>query len=114
MTTTRQLDELLAAASEAGRTLPPPAETAEVHRRLVAEIRLRLPGAERAAAAAPVRSREWYQHLKVMDDARAALAAKGEEPDLCVGPMAAALRVGELARHLRELAAYPAEGEVGV
>ncbi|GHE83544.1 hypothetical protein GCM10018785_59380 [Streptomyces longispororuber] len=114
MTTTRQLDELLAAAGEAGRTLPPAAETAEVHRRLVAEIRLRLPGAERAAAAAAVRSRDWYRHLQVVDDARAALEAKGEEPDLRVGPMAAALRVGELARHLRALSVYPAEGEVGV
>ncbi|MFF9894993.1 DUF6415 family natural product biosynthesis protein [Streptomyces longispororuber] len=110
MTTTTQLDELLAAAGDASRTLPPPEETAKVHRCLVAEIRLRLPGAERAAAAAPVRSRDWYRHLKAIDAARDALEAVGEEPELCVGPMAAAIRVGELARRLRDLREYPAEG----
>ncbi|WP_282793641.1 DUF6415 family natural product biosynthesis protein [Streptomyces sp. CC224B] len=111
MTTTPQLDELLALALGATATLPPPEETAEVHRRLVTEIRLRLPGAERAAAAAPVRSRDWYRHLKAIDAARDVLA-RGEEPDPRVGPMAAAVRLAELARRLRELREYPAEGEV--
>ncbi|MEU2563849.1 DUF6415 family natural product biosynthesis protein [Streptomyces longispororuber] len=112
MTTTTQLDELLALALGATATLPPPEETAKVHRRLVAEIRLRLPGAERAAAAAPVRSRDWYRHHQAMDAARDALEAVGEEPDPRAGPTAAAVRLAELARHLRELREYPAEGEV--
>ncbi|MEV0501156.1 DUF6415 family natural product biosynthesis protein, partial [Streptomyces spectabilis] len=97
------LDGLLEAAFSACGTLPPPAETAEVHRRLVAEIRLRLPGAERALARAPVRSRAWYAHLRVMDATRDALLRVGEEPDPCESPLGAAVRVAELGRRLREL-----------
>ncbi|MEU2559217.1 DUF6415 family natural product biosynthesis protein [Streptomyces longispororuber] len=111
MTTTSQLDELLALALGATATLPPPEEAAKVHRRLVTEIRLRLPGAERAAAAAPVRSREWYRHHQAMDAARDALEVVGGEPDLHVGPTAAAIRLAELARRLRELSTYPVDGE---
>ncbi|MEV0442984.1 DUF6415 family natural product biosynthesis protein [Streptomyces spectabilis] len=105
------LDGLLEAAFSACGTLPPPAETAEVHRRLVAEIRLRLPGAERAMARAPVRSRAWYAHLRVMDATRDALLRVGEEPDPCESPLGAAVRVAELGRRLRELAVYPADSE---
>ncbi|MEV0439955.1 hypothetical protein AB0I84_24255 [Streptomyces spectabilis] len=46
-----------------------------------------------------------------LDAARDALQVIGEEPDLRVGPMAAAIRVVELARHLRKLREYPVDGE---
>ncbi|WP_172384758.1 DUF6415 family natural product biosynthesis protein [Streptomyces sp. MNP-20] len=90
--------------------LPAPEETATVHRRIVAEILLRLPQAEQAAAAERVRSDAWYTHQRVIDAAHDALAMEGEEPAPGDGPTGAALRVVELARRLRALSVYPPVG----
>ncbi|WP_051855030.1 DUF6415 family natural product biosynthesis protein [Streptomyces sp. NRRL B-1347] len=105
------LDGLLEAAMSACGTLPSPAETATIHRRLVAEIRLRLPGAERAMARVPVRSRAWYAHQRVIDATRDALLSGGVEPDPSASPLVAAMRVSELGRRLRDLSVYPAGSE---
>ncbi|MEW2525389.1 DUF6415 family natural product biosynthesis protein [Streptomyces sp. NPDC047071] len=102
-----RLEDLVELAFRALADPPAPEETAALHRRLVAEILLRLPQAERAAAAERVRSDAWYTHQRVIDAAHDALAMEGEEPAPGDGPTGAALRVAELARRLRALAVYP-------
>ncbi|MCI3929174.1 DUF6415 family natural product biosynthesis protein [Streptomyces sp. AN091965] len=111
--TVAQLDlaGLVEASMAALGELPAAQATAPLHRRLVTEIRLRLPRAERAAAAAPERSREWYAHLRVIDAAHDALLMNGEEPGPSDSPLIAALNLAELGRRLRDLMAYSAEGE---
>ncbi|QCX76334.1 hypothetical protein C9F11_13285 [Streptomyces sp. YIM 121038] len=110
MMTTDQprLEDLVELAFSALADPPAPEDTAALHRRLVAEILLRLPQAEQAAAAERVRSDAWYTHQRVVDATHDALALEGEEPTPDDGPTGAALRVAELARRLRALAVYPA------
>ncbi|WP_172384815.1 DUF6415 family natural product biosynthesis protein [Streptomyces sp. MNP-20] len=103
-----RLEDLVELAFRALADPPAPEETAALHRRIVAEILLRLPQAEQAAAAERERSDAWYTHQRVIDAAHDALAMEGEEPTLGDGPTGAALRVVELARRLRALAVYPA------
>ncbi|MFD5697422.1 DUF6415 family natural product biosynthesis protein [Streptomyces lasiicapitis] len=112
MRATADVQDLLVAAFSACRELPAPEETAAVHRGLVAEIKRRLPAAERAAAAAPDRSRDWYAHDRVIRAARDALQLEGEEPSPHEGALVAGMRVAALGRCVRALVAYPSEGEV--
>ncbi|MEW2529410.1 DUF6415 family natural product biosynthesis protein [Streptomyces sp. NPDC047071] len=104
------LEELVARAFGALGDPPAPEETAALHRRIVAEILLRLPQAEQAAASERERSDAWYTHQRVIDATHDALAMVGQEPAPGDGPTGAALRVAELARRLRDLSAYPPAG----
>ncbi|MGA4842730.1 DUF6415 family natural product biosynthesis protein [Streptomyces sp. G45] len=107
MTPAAGVRHLLEVALAACRTLPPTETTVQVHRDLVAEIQLRLPRAEQAAAAAEDGSPEWHRHQRVIRAARDALDWEGVRPQPGEGPLVAALRVAELGRRLRDLAAYP-------
>ncbi len=101
---------LVEASLAALRELPPADATAPLRQRLVAEINVRLSRAERAAAAAPERSREWYAHVRVIDATHDALLMIGE-PSPDDGPLIAALNLAELGQRLRDLMPYSAEGE---